>query len=113
MTNHSQGHAKESMITKIYSLFFTATSCECGRSISVLRRLKTDMRSCMGQERLTSLVLLHIHYDMELNVDNVVDIFSRKHPRRMMLADIPNDGTNSTALYCVHILHRHFHVIFQ
>ena len=70
------------------------TSCECERSISVLRCLKPYIRSSMGQERLTGLALLHIHYDMELDLDDVVDIFSRKHPRRMMLADILSDATN-------------------
>ena len=44
----------------------------------------------MAQERLTGLALLHIHYDMELDLDDVVDIFSR----RMILADILSDATN-------------------
>ena len=50
-----------------------------------------DMRSSMVQERLTGLALLLIHYNMELDLD---DIFSRKHPLRMTLADILSDATN-------------------
>ncbi|XP_048586034.1 52 kDa repressor of the inhibitor of the protein kinase-like [Nematostella vectensis] len=34
-----------------------ATSCECERSASALRRLHTYNRSCMGQERLSALAL--------------------------------------------------------
>ena len=29
----------------------------------------------MTEERLTSLALMHIHYDKEINLDDVVDIF--------------------------------------
>ena len=39
-----------------------ATSCECERSASSLRRLHTYNRACMFQERLSSLALMHIHY---------------------------------------------------
>ena len=42
------------------------TSCECKHSISVLRRLKIHLCSNMGQERLSGLALMHIHYGMEL-----------------------------------------------
>ncbi|XP_006812758.1 52 kDa repressor of the inhibitor of the protein kinase-like [Saccoglossus kowalevskii] len=64
------------------------TSCECERSFSALRRLNTYNRSCMGQERLTSLALLHIHYDKEIDIDCVVDTFAKLHPRRMGLQSV-------------------------
>ena len=38
------------------------TSCENERTNSVLKNLKTFLRSTMGQERLSSLSLMHIHY---------------------------------------------------
>ena len=28
---------------------------------------------------------MHIHYDMELNIDEIVDLFARQHPRGMLL----------------------------
>ena len=34
---------------------------------------------------------MHVHYGMELNLEEIIDIFARKHPRRIMLADIPMD----------------------
>ena len=64
------------------------TSCECERSISVLRRLKLYLRSSMGQERLSGLALMHIQYGMELNLDEIINVFARKHPRRMVLLNI-------------------------
>ena len=63
------------------------TSCECERSVSVLR-LKTYLRSTMGQERLSGLALMHITYGMQLNLEEVINIFASKHKRRMLLSDI-------------------------
>ena len=45
----------------------------------------------MGQERLSGLALMHINYSMEIDLDEVINIFARKHPRRMALADILTD----------------------
>ena len=40
-----------------------ATSCECERSASALRRLNKYTRASIGKERMANLALLHIHYD--------------------------------------------------
>ena len=56
--------------------------------MSVLRRLKTYLRSTMGQERLSGLALIHIQYGMELDLEEIINIFARKHSRRMELLDI-------------------------
>ena len=37
------------------------TTCSCERSISTLRRLKTFIKSTMGEKRLTTLALLNVH----------------------------------------------------
>ena len=42
----------------------------------------------MGQDRLSGLAMMHIHYAMDLNFEEIIDRFARKHPRRMMLSDI-------------------------
>ena len=52
-----------------------ATSCGCEMSASVLRRLNNYMRASMGQIRLSHLVLLHIHYNKEIHLNKVVDIY--------------------------------------
>lgn len=64
------------------------TSCECERSCSVLRRLSNYMRATMGQDRLASLALIHIHYDSDINVVKVVDRFAELHPRRLEMTSI-------------------------
>ena len=61
------------------------TSCECERSASALRRLNNDMHASMGKSRLSHLALLHIHYDMQVDLDEVVDCYACLHPRRMEL----------------------------
>jgi hypothetical protein len=60
-----------------------ATSCECERSASSLRRLHTYNRATMTQMRLSSLALIHIHYGHHIDLDRIVDIFSQKQPRRL------------------------------
>ena len=66
------------------------TTCSCERSISTLHRLKTFMRSTMGEKRLTSLPLLNVHREIHLDIEKVIDRFALKHPRRMVLVDILN-----------------------
>ena len=39
----------------------------------------------MGQERLSSLALMHIHYQVKIDLDEVVNLFATKHPRRLEL----------------------------
>ena len=45
----------------------------------------TYLRSSMGQERFSGLALMHIHYSMKLNLEEIVNIFARQNPRRMVL----------------------------
>ena len=42
------------------------------RSFSAMRRVKTDMGSAMGEERLSGLALLHTHRDWIIGTDKVV-----------------------------------------
>jgi len=62
------------------------TSCECEQSISLLRLVKTSLRSSTNQDRLNDLALLHCHQSAyKLTPEEAVDEFSRCHPRRMTL----------------------------
>ena len=46
----------------------------------------------MGQERLSSLALMHIHYQVKIDLDEVVNLFgTKKHPRRLELGTILRD----------------------
>ena len=62
------------------------TSCECERSFSSLRRLKTFSRSTMGEGRLNSLALMYIHRALarQCSIDELVSTFARKKPRKIM-----------------------------
>ena len=61
------------------------TSCECERSASALRRLHNYLRASMKTKRLSSVALLHIHYDDEMDLDEAVSILAKLHPRRIEL----------------------------
>ena len=61
------------------------TSCEAERSFSALRRIKPFLRTTMAEDRLNGLTLLHIHRNISINVDDAVDQFAGKHPRKLQL----------------------------
>ena len=67
---------------------FPFSACECERSASCLRRLKTYIRSTMGQVRLTALALLQTHYWLEIDLEKMVNMFQLMHPRRIMCSDV-------------------------
>ena len=63
-----------------------ATSCSAERSFSSLRRLKTYLRNTCGQERLSSLALLHIETEYVNRVliedmDAMIDLFGERKGR--------------------------------
>ena len=57
------------------------TSCECERSFSALRRLKTYTRSTMVAEKLNGLALLHVHKDIIVNIGKVIGLYAMKNRR--------------------------------
>ena len=72
-------------VLKIYAVL-PISSCEAERSFSALRRLKTYLRSSMGQNRLTSLALMHIERNIVNNVlkedmSQLIDTFARNKKR--------------------------------
>lgn len=60
--------------------------CSAERSFSSLKRLKTYIRSTMGAERLSSLALLHIHSQEEIDLNKVLHKFDATGHRRIALA---------------------------
>ena len=64
-----------------------ATSCSAERSFSGLQRLKTYLRSTMGQSRLNSLAIISIEraYGNSVivdSIDKIIDTFGQRHGRR-------------------------------
>ena len=45
----------------------------------------------MDQGRLSSLALMYIHYQVKIDLDEVVNLFATKHPRRLELVTILRD----------------------
>ena len=77
-------------LLKVLKIFATlaVTSCEAERSFSTMKRLKTFIRSTMGEERLNSLAVLNIHREicnlvMEKDTDKLVNKFSEGQGRSM------------------------------
>jgi len=42
----------------------------------------------MTSERESGLALMNIHYSRQIDIGATIDIFARKHPRRLLLSDI-------------------------
>ncbi|CAG2226088.1 unnamed protein product [Mytilus edulis] len=51
------------------------------RSFSTLKRIKTYLRSTMGQERLSSLALLYVHSDFDIDTKEVIETFNNARQR--------------------------------
>ena len=67
-----------------------ATSCSAERSFSALRRMKTYLRSTMGQTRLNSLAILNTerkysNMSVVTDVDQIIDIFASRKGRKQYL----------------------------
>ncbi|XP_047124132.1 52 kDa repressor of the inhibitor of the protein kinase-like [Hydra vulgaris] len=69
------------------------TTCTCERSLSALKRIKTSLRNSMTDDRLNGIFMLHIHRDVEIDLNIVVDEFATAFPRRIEFKNILNsDG---------------------
>ena len=64
------------------------TSCECERSFSNLRRLKTWLRTTMDTDRLGALALMNVHYSHDISYSRASELFFQLHPRRMEMANL-------------------------
>ena len=79
------------------ALTLPVTPCECERSFSQLKLLKTTLRSTMSERRLSGLALMKIHRDYCEKLSNseriseLVKKFSEMHPRRMSLSFMLSD----------------------
>lgn len=62
------------------------TTCTCERSFSTLKRIKTYLRSTMGENRLNGLALLNIHKEIDVIPEDVLDLFSKQQPRRLQFS---------------------------
>ncbi len=64
------------------------SSCSCERSASALRRINNYLRSTQTAERLTSLALIHMSYEIDIDIDTVCKLYLEKYPRRIKCASL-------------------------
>ena len=57
-------------------------SAEAERSFSLLRRIKTYLRSTMTEERMSDLAVIAMNYNIRIPVADVCKAFVQTHPRR-------------------------------
>lgn len=73
--------------TKILNLLMqtSVTSSSVERANSSLKFIKNPMQSTMHEDRLNALLLLYVHKDIAVDYNTVLDTFSRRNPRKMLL----------------------------
>ena len=57
------------------------TTCTAERFFSVLRILKSYLRSTIEEERLTGLTFLYVHSDIVVDIEDVINCFAAKNRR--------------------------------
>ena len=60
------------------------TTASAERTFSMLRRLKTWLRSTMNDDRLSNLALLSVAPDININPDKVIENFLKQNRRRLV-----------------------------
>lgn len=67
------------LISKILKILIILpiSNSSAERTFSTLRRLKAWLRSTMLETRLTGLALLNIHRDINVDINKVIDRFSK------------------------------------
>ena len=53
--------------------------------------MKSVLRTAMSEERFNGLTMLSVHKDLKLDLDELVNIFAKKQPRRLKLSNILSD----------------------
>jgi len=60
-----------------------ASTATTKRSLSALRRLKTHLKTTLLQDRLTSLAVLHVHRDINIDINRVMRSFTSGKSRHI------------------------------
>lgn len=60
------------------------SNCSTERSFSALKRIKSYLRSNIGEERLTALAIMNIESDVTtaISYDDIIQEFAQDHARR-------------------------------
>ena len=60
----------------------TSASVKCANS--ALKFVNNVCRSKMSEDRLNSLILMYVHKDIKLDYNDIIDMYARRNPRRML-----------------------------
>lgn len=69
------------LIKILLSLPVSVSSSE--RSFSALRRLKTWLRNRISEQRMLGLALLHVHKEIDVNPERILDRFATSRKRKL------------------------------
>ena len=77
-TLHATNRDLYPAIYTIISILLTTSvsSATSERSLSAMRRVKSYLRSTIGNERLSNLSLMHVHRHVQVDVNMIIDDFS-------------------------------------
>ncbi|XP_069103864.1 zinc finger MYM-type protein 1-like [Argopecten irradians] len=67
----------------IILLTIPVSTATAERSFSALRRIKTYLRSTTRQDRLSSLAMIHVHRDIPIDMDRVMEVFITQKKRKL------------------------------
>lgn len=91
---HSETKGLCPMYTKFVELLLTipGSSCTNERSFSLMRRVKTYLRSTMGQQRLNNISILAAYRELsdQTNMDEIVDDFINQNNLRKATFAVSN-----------------------
>jgi hypothetical protein len=62
-------------------LVLPVTTSTSERSFSSLKRIKSYLRTTMGENRLNGLSLLNIHHHIDIKPEEVIDLFAKQHSK--------------------------------
>ena len=73
-------------IVVILRVLFTilATSASVERANSALKFVTIIYRSKISEDRLNSLIYMYVHKDVKLDYNDIIDMYARRNPRRML-----------------------------
>lgn len=69
-----------SILLKILAILPVTTS-SVERSFSTIKRLRSYLRNSTGQDRLSSLALMTVHRDIEVNIPQIINKFTQRNRR--------------------------------
>ena len=74
-------------IIKVLQLFLltSISGASVEQSNSSFQFVRNRMHSSMGEDRFNALTLLYEQKDMELDIEEIINNFAKKHPRKMLL----------------------------